>query len=154
MGSEWFKGRVVVLMQKTNSNTSLPHFGWLILAVIMVWAVFNIAVWVCLPSWSERGQFGDMFGGVNALFSALAFAAVAYAILLQRNQLVAQEHDLVLSAQLNATSALIAAYTECARYADSRSSPDTAEVTRCQKRIKELTEELEKLLKEVRDGNA
>ncbi|HAB16603.1 MAG TPA: hypothetical protein PLX89_11895 [Verrucomicrobiota bacterium] len=39
-----------------------------------------------------RGQFGDMFGGLNALFSGLAFAGVVYALLLQRRDLQ-QQHD-------------------------------------------------------------
>lgn len=141
-------------MHRTNTNAPLPRSGWLIFAVVAVWVLFNIAVWASLPSWNERGLFGDMFGAVNALFSALAFAAVAYAIFLQRNQLVAQERDLILSARLNATSALIAAYTERAHYAESRASPNTAGVIRSQDRIKELTEELETLLKEVRGNSA
>lgn len=37
--------------------------------------------------WSIRGQFGDMFGSVNALFSGLAFAGIIYTINLQRLQI-------------------------------------------------------------------
>ncbi len=35
-----------------------------------------------------RGQFGDQFGAVNALFSGLAFAGIIFTILLQRSDLV------------------------------------------------------------------
>lgn len=138
-------------MVDLNSNKSLPRFSWLVLGVIAIWVLFDISVWACFPDWTARGQFGDMFGAVNALFSALAFGAVAYAVFLQRHQLVAQERGLKLSAQLNATAALIAAYTERARYLDSRASPDSKEVNRCQERIKVLADELEISLKEARE---
>lgn len=36
---------------------------------------------------NKRGTFGDMFGGVNALFTGLAFAGVMYTILLQKKEL-------------------------------------------------------------------
>jgi hypothetical protein len=35
----------------------------------------------------RAGQFGDMFGGVNALFTGLALAGVAYAVVLQHQEL-------------------------------------------------------------------
>lgn len=41
-----------------------------------------------------RGQFGDMFGGINALFSAFAFAGLIYTVLLQRNELALQRQEL------------------------------------------------------------
>ncbi|OOY03885.1 hypothetical protein BMI87_15885 [Thioclava sp. F28-4] len=40
--------------------------------------------WIVASSTNEPGVFGDQFGAVNALFTGLAFAAVIYAILLQR----------------------------------------------------------------------
>jgi hypothetical protein len=43
---------------------------------------------------SHSGEFGDMFGGVNALFSGLAFVGVIYAILLQRRELQYQREEL------------------------------------------------------------
>jgi hypothetical protein len=44
-----------------------------------------------------RGQFGDLFGGVNALFTGLAFAGVIYTILLQSNELELQREELRLN---------------------------------------------------------
>lgn len=43
---------------------------------------------------SERGTFGDMFGGVNALYSGLAFAGIIITILLQRKELGLQRDEL------------------------------------------------------------
>jgi hypothetical protein len=48
---------------------------------------------------AERGQFGDMFGAVNALFTALAFAGLIYTAILQRRQLLLQQKDLAESGE-------------------------------------------------------
>lgn len=45
----------------------------------------------------ERGTFGDMFGASNALFSGLAFAGVAYAIILQRAEVAIARAGLAAS---------------------------------------------------------
>jgi len=37
--------------------------------------------------WAKRGQFGDLFGAVNALFSGLAFAGFIVALNMQRQEL-------------------------------------------------------------------
>ena len=47
--------------------------------------------------WEKRGQFGDMFGAVNALFSGLAFTGVIIAILIQRDELSLQRKELELN---------------------------------------------------------
>ncbi len=44
--------------------------------------------------WEKRGQFGDLFGAVNALFSGMAFAGVIVTILLQREELRLQRLEL------------------------------------------------------------
>ena len=45
----------------------------------------------------DKGQLGDMFGSINALFSGLAFSGVIYAILLQREELELQRKELELT---------------------------------------------------------
>lgn len=56
------------------------------------------AVWWMVPLLypvpGEAGQFGDMFGVANALFSGLAFVGVVAAILLQRVELQLQREEL------------------------------------------------------------
>lgn len=52
-----------------------------------------------LKDYSERGQFGDMFGVINSLFSGLAFGGIIYTILLQREELRAQREELRLTKQ-------------------------------------------------------
>lgn len=45
---------------------------------------------------AKVGQFGDMFGGLNALFTALAFAAVFWSGLMQRTEMAMQRRELAL----------------------------------------------------------
>lgn len=72
---------------------------WLILFLVVI-----ISLWIgniffipkLYPNVAERGQFGDMFGGLNALFSGLAFWGILFAIFLQREDLKLQREDLQL----------------------------------------------------------
>lgn len=78
---------------KTSATTKcVIGFG---IAVVVVW-LFNLAL---MSVWTaeERGQFGDMFGASNALFSGLAFIGLIYAILLQRSELALQRIELKLT---------------------------------------------------------
>ena len=139
--------KVSHLLAAVEPRVLLPA---LVFAGVLLWTAAGIVVYVALPDWPARGQFGDMFGAINALFSGLALGGVIYAVLIQHAQLKAQERDLKLNARLNAMAALIAAYTERARYFDSRASPNTREVNTCEERIREIADKLEALLKEQR----
>lgn len=66
----------------------------IIVAAVVVWAGIPILVYISLESWDKRGQFGDVFGSVNALFSGIAFAGLIYAILLQKEELGLQREEL------------------------------------------------------------
>ena len=44
----------------------------------------------------SSGLFGDMFGGINALFSGLAFVGIILTIYLQKRELSLQREELVL----------------------------------------------------------
>jgi hypothetical protein len=64
----------------------------------MWWGTFHF-----LPKeddWSKRGQFGDLFGSVNALFSGFAFAGIIYTIYLQRKDLKLQEKNVTAQMEL------------------------------------------------------
>lgn len=71
---------------------------WLLVLVPLVW----VAYWFVSIQYfgevniSDKGAFGDMFGGLNALFSGLAFGGLIIAILLQRRQLKLQVDELAL----------------------------------------------------------
>lgn len=54
--------------------------------------------------WEVRGQFGDLFGGLNALFTGVTLAGLIYTLHLQRKSMAQQEHSLHLQQQaLNAS---------------------------------------------------
>jgi hypothetical protein len=68
-------------------------------------AVFVVACWFAYRAWmlsqrfdsldmEGRGQFGDMFGGLNTLFAGLAFAGIIFTIFLQMKELALQREEL------------------------------------------------------------
>lgn len=78
-----------------------PKNGWglLIVAILLVVALWSLnwyLLWRYESDGAVRGQFGDMFGSVNALFSGLAFAFLIYTIWLQRKELELQREELKL----------------------------------------------------------
>jgi hypothetical protein len=98
----------IVMEQKSKEtpNKDSQFDNWkvrltLISIIILLWAgtwyflIHNNA----LSNFTERGQFGDMFGVINSLFSGLAFAGIIYTILLQREELKAQREELKLTKQ-------------------------------------------------------
>lgn len=57
-----------------------------IVSIIIVFIIIAYALFVDCFS-IDRGTFGDMFGGLNALFSGLAFAGIIITILVQMKEL-------------------------------------------------------------------
>lgn len=82
----------------TLDEDSIKIRWWVLILLIVIVIVLWIAYWwfvvKSLVGWPIRGQFGDLFGGLNALFSGLAFAGLIYAIYLQRNELKLQRLEL------------------------------------------------------------
>lgn len=81
-----------------NTEKDRPWLLWSLIAIV----IFVIAIaWYLIDynisSNEIRGQFGDKFGSVNALFSGLAFAGLIYTIALQRKDLQLQKKDLELT---------------------------------------------------------
>lgn len=66
-------------------------------ALVLLFVVYFLITSFFYPDMMNRGQFGDMFGGLNALFSGLAFTGVIYAIFLQRRDLELQREELKLT---------------------------------------------------------
>jgi len=67
-----------------------------ILLLVLVVALWR-TTWYILHENPDKGQLGDMFGSVNALFSGLAFAGIIYTILLQHKELGLQRKELELT---------------------------------------------------------
>ena len=67
--------------------------------VFVVWIVYPYAIERLYPDLGHRGQFGDLFGALNALFAGLAFAGIIWAIILQKNELELQREELAQTRQ-------------------------------------------------------
>ncbi len=63
------------------------------LLVASLWLGSYLWITTHIPDLTERGQFGDAFGAINALFSGLAFAAVIYSLYFQSKDLELQRFE-------------------------------------------------------------
>lgn len=73
--------------------------------ILIVLMTFNyIMLNIYFDSWELRGQVGDSFGAISALFGGLAFAGLIYTIYLQRNELQLQREELKLQREEMAKS--------------------------------------------------
>jgi hypothetical protein len=59
--------------------------------VLILWLTSWVTTTYMIHDPETRGQFGDQFGGVNALFSGLAFAVILAALLSQHDAAIAQK---------------------------------------------------------------
>lgn len=91
----------VVKGEPDNEHNKRSIIGYILIfiAVLSAWGLCWWLVTINIPqnsdgTWSNRGQFGDMFGAVNALFSGCAFAGIIITILLQREELSLQRKEL------------------------------------------------------------
>ncbi|SNR14157.1 hypothetical protein [Tenacibaculum jejuense] len=82
-------------MDKENSKNNILFK--LIFLVVIIWGLSAVLIMAFLSEWSDRGTFGDLFGAVNALFSALAFAVLIYTIILQREEIKQNREEIVLN---------------------------------------------------------
>ncbi|MCI1053878.1 hypothetical protein MOQ19_10200 [Stenotrophomonas maltophilia] len=117
-------------MNKEESrSTSWLHFILIGLTVAGIQVAIGFVVYKSIGDWPTRGQFGDMFGAVNSLFSGLAFAGLIYAISLQRKDLKLQRDELQMTREELKRSA--DAQHRSAELADqvARDSRENAEVS-------------------------
>lgn len=77
----------------------LSVFIYTCIAILIVTLLYGIVVsQMTLGDSNERGTFGDMFGGINAVFSGFAFAGVIVTILMQMRELELTRNELKKSA--------------------------------------------------------
>jgi hypothetical protein len=86
---------------------------WLYIGIGVVFALQVIWFLLLLPvgDMQTRGQFGNLFGGVNAFFTGLAFAGLVFTILLQGYHLRSQGEGLHESTRLSVMATLADIYT-------------------------------------------
>ena len=97
---------------------------------------------------AERGQFGDMFGAVNAFFTALAFLGLVYTIVQQNeviqkttDQLDQNKKEFAVQQKIQGLTMLVKVYER--KLSQAKNQMDISEL---QKKINDLTSELEKFL--------
>ena len=105
--------------EPTNPEEKKSLLKWCIIIFALVvglrgfyWYVLANYNFINKEDWENRGLFGDMFGGINSLFSGLAFVGVIFAILMQRIELRLQREELklqreVMNAQVEDSRALV-----------------------------------------------
>ncbi len=82
-------------MKKFNEKYAIPVIVILLIIIVFQgWLWYRDWVMVEFQDYVTRGQFGDMFGALNALFTGLAFAGVVITILLQREDSIAQKQQI------------------------------------------------------------
>lgn len=122
----------------SNMRSHLKVACFAAAGVVAVQVVVGLLVYFAIPDWPTRGQFGDLFGIVNATFSGLAFAGIVYSLRIQRDEFASNAASSEASARMAAMSVLVTAYTERARHLDSRASPDANKVEGIHAKLKEL----------------
>lgn len=68
-----------------------------VFAILLIAFVYFKIVQCSYETMATRGQFGDLFGGLNAIFSGLAFAGLLLALYMQRKELSLQRQELALT---------------------------------------------------------
>ncbi len=168
------KENIVVNEERYNKDEPLRPLI-LLLSIIAAFCLLSILiVFCCIEDWSKRGAFGDAFGGINALFSGMAFGGIIYTILLQRKELrlqrlelsetrkelkrsaEAQEkselalkkqaESLKISSQLSALNSLITTYTEQEKL---YRGIDGGKVIASRTKKEQYTSAIEKILKTI-----
>jgi len=136
-------------------------------------AAFSALLWIGYPAYvafkagegvSQQGQFGDLFGGLTALFTALAFAALVTTMLMQMDELREQRsekaHSDFLSAsgiRLQAMTARIEAYNDQINHAHRTHAAKVdlnrlvQERDRCIADLNRHLEEADRLLRAARE---
>ena len=77
-----------------NNKPSYKPLFYVAVAITIIWALSFVLIRIFFKNYETMGQFGDLFGSINSLYSGLAFAGLIYTIYLQRNELELQRKEL------------------------------------------------------------
>lgn len=77
--------------EQNNNNSWLCYMIWAVLGVMLIMVFSFYIIYNNIGCWEKRGQFGDLFGAVNTLFSGLAFAGLIITIRQQNKNLEYQQ---------------------------------------------------------------
>lgn len=123
------------------------------IAIVSVQICIGVGAYFLLPDWQTRGQFGDVFGAANALFSGLAFAGLIFAILLQREDLALQRTELELTRRELTRSAAAQEQSEIALRAQAAATERSATLAATNFLLDHYKHELTQMTKMAYAGN-
>lgn len=92
-----FRKRKGLAVRYVGRESFLLSYRGLILllgCVSTIWFLFGLGAYLLPSTAEESGQFGDMFGGITALFSGLAFAGLIFTLFVQKKELQYQREEL------------------------------------------------------------
>jgi hypothetical protein len=75
-------------------SSSKKQIRWVVITSLIIIVGTLIGNYFLLIGNNDKSSIGSMFGVASALFSGLAFGGIIYTILLQRNELELQRHEL------------------------------------------------------------
>lgn len=89
------------LFKDNNGQLKTKAIFWTAVCIVIIVCVayFLVFYFVVHVNMEKRGQFGDMFGFIGALFSGLAFAGLIVTMLQQREDLQNQKDEIRLQRQ-------------------------------------------------------
>jgi|GEM_PF-2557823 len=136
-------------------------FLGLLVAIVVAWYFSITFVTGIFGEPKTLSESGDMFGGVNALFSGLALAGVIYAVVLQTVDVKTNQKNLEksieanrVSSELVALAALIQEGNSALERYDRWSENSSKDYSKAQKtvrdKIKLYREQVEQRLSEIR----
>ncbi len=92
-----------------NESISYKPLILMSVGVTVLWIIAATVVYFSFNDWATRGQVGDLFGTINALFSGLAFSGIVYTIHLQKHDLMMTRLELAENANSQEKSIRISA---------------------------------------------
>src|SRR5262245_34267895 len=82
------------MTEETLMQDFQKYYFRVVPVILVAWFLWWAGTVLLVKTATERGQLGDLFGGVNALFSGLALAGMVTAVILQSHESQLQREEL------------------------------------------------------------
>ena len=73
------------------------------IVILFIWSLGWFLIEIKIPA-NEAGVFGDQFGGITSLFTAVAFRGIVYSIIIQTRELLLTRQEFTKSTQAQTIS--------------------------------------------------
>lgn len=143
----------------------MKEFRNIVLSVVSFWCLSIVVLLTIFGIPSNLSEAGEMFGGVNALFSGLALAAIIYTNRLQSHQIQENQNNIKMSMKATNQSLEIMALSTLVQEADAtlsrydrwnEKSKSNNDYANAQKKVRDKLkihrEQLEKKLEQLQNS--